>query len=80
MRVRTPPWEIFYRQFMVPEYLTVKQVAEELGWKELIVVEFLDGKLPVSRGIAQDLADHTGTGWEVWLNLQDNYDKSIRFK
>lgn len=80
MRTRTPPWEIFYHQFMDPRKLEVAQVAEDMNWKLPIMEDFLEGKLPVSRGIAQDLANYTGTGWEVWINLQDNYDESIGFK
>ena len=79
MRVRTPPWALFQHQILDERGVTPKQAALEMDWKLSIMEEFLDGKLPVSRGIAQDLGDYVGTGWEMWLNLQDNYDKSIGF-
>ena len=50
-------------------------MAVEMGMPKVVVDDLLDGIIPVTPGIAKQLASAFGATAQMWLNLQSTYDK-----
>lgn len=73
-RKHTHPGEMLLEEFIKPERLTQKQLAEHLGWTTAKLNEIVHGKRGITANSALDLADAFGIEADFWLNLQLNWD------
>lgn len=75
-RIRKPthPGAFFKRNVLERLNLTVKEGAEYLGISRKSLSEFTNGKSRCSQAMARRLAEATGSGVAVWVNMQANYD------
>ena len=78
MRTSTNPGLLFKAQFINEPRLSVKEVAKRMNWKESILNDFLNGDLYVCTGVAQDLEKYTGSSYKMWMNMQENHDKTSK--
>ncbi len=53
---------------------TVPDLALRTGLDEHRINEILDGKADITLLVAEALSSAFGTGFRVWINLQDAYD------
>ena len=73
-RKPTHPGAFFKRNVLERLNLTVKDAAEHLGVSRKSLSEFINGKSRCSQAMARRLAEATGSGVAVWVNMQANYD------
>jgi antitoxin HigA-1 len=66
----TPPGEILRYEFLEPQGLTQKQLAQALGITRVRISEIIHGKRAISPDTACRLARFFGTTVEFWLGLQ----------
>jgi addiction module HigA family antidote len=79
-RQPTHPGEILKELYMGPLGLTQTQLAQYLGIARNGLNEIINGKRSVSPEMAFKLGDAFGTGPEMWMNLQTNYDLYVAGK
>ncbi len=73
-RPPTHPGEMLLKEFLEPMGLTQKDFAEHLGWTYARINEIVNGHRGVTPESALMLSDALGTGPELWLNLQRDWD------
>lgn len=73
-REPTHPGEILREDFMLPLSITQMDLAERIGVSFRTINEIVNCKRAVSPEMALRLGKLFGTGPEVWINLQSNYD------
>lgn len=73
-RKPTHPGFIFKRNVIDRLGLTITEAASYLGITRKALSEFVNGKARCSQSMARRLADATGSGVAVWINLQAKYD------
>jgi addiction module HigA family antidote len=56
--------------------ITQKEFATRLGTTEKVINELINGKTKISKDIAIKLSNATGTSAELWLNLQNEYERN----
>jgi addiction module HigA family antidote len=56
--------------------ITQKEFATRLGTTEKVINELINGKTKISKDIAIKLSNATGTSPELWLNLQNEYERN----
>ncbi len=54
--------------------MTQRQLAEKSGIKPSVLSETINGKRPVSLGVALALEKALGIPAKVWMNMQNQYD------
>ena len=69
-----PPGEILYEEFMQPLGISMNALARDLAVPPNRISEIVNGKRAVTADTALRLARYFGTGAELWLNLQTDYD------
>jgi len=69
----TPPSEIVQEEFLA-EGCDKEVVRENMGFTATEMDDFLAGKIPVTKELADKLSKAFGTSKELWLNLQRNCD------
>jgi addiction module HigA family antidote len=79
----------FKPNYAVPPGETLKEILEEREWSvqdfsaiSWIPISFIEGILNGDKSIEQDIANKidksTGISHNFWLNLQRNYDQTIK--
>jgi addiction module HigA family antidote len=74
IRKPTHPGAIFKRNILERKGLSVTDAAKHLGITRKALSEFINEKSCCSQAMARRLAEATGSGVAVWINLQANYD------
>ncbi|HVR81643.1 MAG TPA: HigA family addiction module antitoxin [Luteimonas sp.] len=72
-----PPGEILYEEFMQPLGLSMNALARDLGVPPNRISEIVNGKRAITADTALRIARYFGTGAQLWLNLQTEYDLRI---
>ena len=72
-----PPGEILFEEFMQPLGISMNALARELAVPPNRISEIVNGKRAVTADTALRLVRYFGTGAELWLNLQTDYDLRI---
>lgn len=73
-REPTHPGEILRDDFLTPLGLTQMDLARRIGVSFRTVSEIVNRRRAVTPEMALRLGKLFGTGPEVWINLQSNYD------
>lgn len=60
---------------MIARGWSFPRMVKESGIEDKLFRKFSRGEHPVTREIALGLSEAFGTGPEIWLNLQNGYDK-----
>lgn len=72
------PGEILRTEFLEPLNTTCQQFAGDLDLSFKELEDFLAGKTPVTRYLADKLSVGTGTSAQFWINLQLNYEEDLQ--
>lgn len=64
----------FHPGYYIREVM-IQNFADILGWDYDFLESLIDGKIDVDDELAEILAHKFGTSKNVWLNLQENFDK-----
>ena len=72
------PGEILRRLYIDPSKMSISQIAKKSGIDREVLIKIVNGYLPVSYEIATMLGKCFRTSRDLWLNLQYNYDSSLR--
>ncbi|WP_298776011.1 HigA family addiction module antitoxin [uncultured Shewanella sp.] len=70
----THPGKLFKRNFLERRAISVTKAAEYLGITRKALSEFINENSKCSQSMARRLAEATGTGVAVWINLQAKLD------
>lgn len=73
-RAPTHPGEMLLKEFLEPNNLTQKALAEHLGWTYARLNEIIHGKRGLTADSALALADAFKMEAEFWLNLQRDWE------
>jgi len=73
-RPPTHPGEMLLKEFLEPLGVTQKAFATHLGWTYARLNEIINGRRNISADSALALGEALGTGPELWLDLQRNWD------
>jgi len=78
-------YNISVEQLVKEINLPEKTASKKIDWKaspsegealsEKTILNLIEGRLGVTKNIAEKLAHYFGTSCEFWLNLQREYDK-----
>ena len=71
------PGEILLEEFLKPSGETQAAFAERIGWTRERLNEIIRGKRGISGDTALRLGRWFGTGPDIWMNLQKNYELSL---
>ncbi|MCL1118913.1 HigA family addiction module antitoxin [Shewanella aestuarii] len=74
IRKPTHPGEFFKFAVLDERGLSITSAAEYLGVTRKALSEFVNGKAKCSHAMARRLAESTGTGVAVWINMQAKLD------
>ena len=76
IRMNHPPYpgEVLRGLYLVPNGLTVHEVAKAIGVSRTALSQMVNGHARVSLAMALRLGAAFRTSPEVWLNLQHEYD------
>lgn len=74
IRIPSHPGEILQHEFLEPLAMSAATLAEHLGVSESEVDSLLREEAPVTPRFAWLLGMATGTGPELWMDLQTNHD------
>lgn len=69
------PSEYLKKQFLDPMNIDAKTLAVDFNYPAKSMQMILDGELPVNKVIARKLARRFDTDINLWLELQEDYDK-----
>lgn len=73
-RPPTHPGEMLLTEFLEPMGVSQKAFADHLGWTYARLNEIINGRRGITPETALSLGDALGTGPELWLNLQRDWD------
>jgi len=73
-RPPTHPGEMLLKEFIEPTGITQTKLAQHLKWPYARLNEIIKGKRGISPESALSLGEAWGTGPELWLNLQRDWD------
>lgn len=74
VRKPTSPGEILNEEFLVPMYLTQKQLAEHIGCDIKVINRIVNERTSVTAEMALKLASAFRTTPDFWLNAQKAID------
>lgn len=72
-----PPGEILYEEFLQPLGISMNALARDLDVPPNRISEIVNGKRAVTADTALRLSRYFGTGAELWLNLQTDYELRV---
>lgn len=72
-----PPGEVLYEEFMRPLAISINALARSLDVPPNRISAIVNGKRAISADTALRLARYFGTGAQLWLNLQSDYELRI---
>lgn len=58
--------------------MSISELSEKTGFSQSYIQKVLDGKKNISLNFAKALDKVFDTGFEVWINLQNNYNAEIK--
>jgi addiction module HigA family antidote len=75
-QIRKPshPGEFFKFTILDERGISITSAANHLGVTRKALSEFVNGKAKCSHAMARRLAESTGTGVAVWINMQAKLD------
>lgn len=73
-RPPTHPGEMLLKEFLEPLGVSQSELARHLGWTFARTNEIVKGRRRLTADSALALSDAFGTGPELWLNLQRDWD------
>lgn len=75
-QIRKPshPGEFFKFTVLDARGISITSAAEHLGVTRKALSEFVNGKAKCSHAMARRLAEATGTGVAIWINMQAKLD------
>ncbi len=68
------PGEFFKFTVLEERDITVSEAAKRLGVTRKALSEFVNGRSKCSHAMARRLAESTGTGVALWINMQAKLD------
>jgi addiction module HigA family antidote len=68
------PGEFFKFTILEEREITVSEAAKRLGVTRKALSEFVNGRSKCSHAMARRLAESTGTGAALWINMQAKLD------
>jgi addiction module HigA family antidote len=71
------PGEILRDDFMRDHKLSINKLAREIAVPPNRILEIVRGKRAITADTALRLGRYFGTGPELWLNLQTNYELEV---
>jgi len=74
IRRPTHPGEFFKDEILDERGISVTAAAKYLGVTRKAMSEFVNGKTKCSHAMAGRLAESTGTGVAIWINMQAKLD------
>ncbi|MBU2023721.1 MAG: HigA family addiction module antidote protein [Gammaproteobacteria bacterium] len=74
IRRPTHPGEFFKDEILDERGISVTAAAKYLGVTRKAMSEFVNGKTKCSHAMARRLAESTGTGVAIWINMQAKLD------
>ncbi len=74
IRRPTHPGEFFKDEILDERGISVTAAAKYLGVTRKTMSEFVNGKTKCSHSMARRLAESTGTGVAIWINMQAKLD------
>jgi addiction module HigA family antidote len=74
IRRPTHPGEFFKDEILDERGISVTAAAKYLGVTRKTMSEFVNGKTKCSHAMARRLAESTGTGVAIWINMQAKLD------
>ena len=76
-RVSSHPGEILQQEFLEPLALSVEAFSRHVELPVAVVRSLVEGKSAMAPELAWLLGMATGTGPELWMNLQSAYDLTL---
>lgn len=73
-RPPTHPGEMLLKEFLEPLEIPQTAMARHLQWPYARLNEIINGRRGISADSALSLGEALGTGPELWLNLQRDWD------
>jgi addiction module HigA family antidote len=73
-RPPTHPGEMLLKEFLEPLGVSQSDLARHMGWTFARLNEIVRGRRRVTADSALALGEALGTGPELWLNLQRDWD------
>ncbi|MFZ9035818.1 MAG: HigA family addiction module antitoxin [Francisellaceae bacterium] len=73
-KMPTPPGQVLLEQFLQPNNIQQKTLAEHLGWTKARLNEIINVKRGITADSALSLACAFDTTAEFWLDLQRDWD------
>lgn len=73
-RPPTHPGEMLLKEFLEPMGVSQKAFAAHLGWTYARLNEIINGRRGITPESALSFGEALGTGPELWLNLQRDWD------
>jgi len=73
-RPPTHPGEMLLKEFLEPMGVSQSKFAAHLGWTYARLNEIVNGRRGVTAESALTIGEALGTGPEMWLNLQRDWD------
>lgn len=61
-------------------YFTISELEAALHLNNKDMLSLLNGKLYLTDGIANSLANYLGTSKQLWLNIESNWRKALKQK
>ncbi|HMV41046.1 MAG TPA: HigA family addiction module antitoxin [Leptospiraceae bacterium] len=77
-RKSTHPGIILWKEYLEPSNITQTQFARHVGLSLQTINEIIKGKRNITPETAWLFAKSFGTTPELWMNLQMNYDLTVR--
>jgi len=72
-----PPGEIIYEEFMRPLAISINALARSLDVPPNRISAIVNGKRAITADTALRLSRYFGTGAQLWLTLQTDYDLRV---
>jgi addiction module HigA family antidote len=76
-RLPTTPGEMLLEEFMLPNEISARALARDLGVPPNRITGIINGKRAVTAETAVLLEKRLGMPGEFWMNLQSNYDLAV---
>jgi antitoxin HigA-1 len=76
-RISIHPSEIIVEEFIKPLNMTTKIFAKKMGIDNKLAIDIVEGRTSITKDIAERLSKTFNTSVEFWINLQNNFDKSL---
>jgi len=76
-RLPTTPGEMLLQEFMLPQEMSARALARDLGVPPNRITSIINGKRAMTADTAVLLEKRLGMPGEFWMNLQSSYDLAV---